>query len=396
MSEVKRVLMNDENGEPVVPWVPAASTTTPGVVKVDGTTVKVKDGVLSVAADSISGGIPLFHCAFTDHILNDPSWLRADTFSWQDGTVYASAYEHLVDDIDGVAASTETISGTTITFYRAADGHKIVLPDQESNVEAIYAAARVSWYYVLDTANKRFKLPRMLPINASAASVIGTGMALGLTNGTQTFGANYAHYNTTSYGVTGSLAGYGAAVGTAQSNAAANMPANERAVGVTTDASKSGIIADLSSARTADDGVYKYLYFYVGNTVQDQTTVNVGKITETLNGKAERDLSNITKPYVIETYQNGTSWYRLWSDGWCEQGGYIERPSANTDRTVTFLKPYSNTDWGFTSSLVLYSAQASSWDIQDTACALLAKETTGFKIHQGVGSATQWQAYGYL
>lgn len=26
---------------------------------------------------------------------------------------------------------------------------------------------------------------------------------------------------------------------------------------------------------------------------------------------------------VIETYRNGTSWYRIWSDGWIEQGGYL-------------------------------------------------------------------------
>lgn len=54
----------------------------------------------------------------------------------------------------------ETIAGTTVEYYLAADGHKICLPDQETNIDAIYAATGVAWYYVLDTANQRFKLPQ--------------------------------------------------------------------------------------------------------------------------------------------------------------------------------------------------------------------------------------------
>lgn len=47
---------------------------------------------------------------------------------------------------------------------------------------------------------------------------------------------------------------------------------------------------------------------------------------------------------VIDTYVNGTSWYRIWSDGWKEQGG---RVNVGTDSavTVTFLKPFSNANY---------------------------------------------------
>ena len=102
----------------------------------------------------------LFQYQFTDHILNNASWLRADTFSWASGAVYVSAYEHLVDDIDNITAETETIAGYTVTFYRATDGHKICLADQESTVADIFTATGVAWYYILDTANQRFKLPK--------------------------------------------------------------------------------------------------------------------------------------------------------------------------------------------------------------------------------------------
>lgn len=44
-------------------------------------------------------------------------------------------------------------------------------------------------------------------------------------------------------------------------------------------------------------------------------------------------------PRIVETYSNGTSWYRVWSDGWCEQGGYSS--SAN----IMFLKQMANTNY---------------------------------------------------
>lgn len=41
---------------------------------------------------------------------------------------------------------------------------------------------------------------------------------------------------------------------------------------------------------------------------------------------------------IVETYKNGNSWYRVWSDGWVEQGG---QKGANTT-TITFLKPFKD------------------------------------------------------
>lgn len=49
-------------------------------------------------------------------------------------------------------------------------------------------------------------------------------------------------------------------------------------------------------------------------------------------------LNNPTKGRLIESYQNGTSWYRLYSDGWCEQGGSQDLPAFATT-TLTLLIP---------------------------------------------------------
>ena len=53
---------------------------------------------------------------------------------------------------------------------------------------------------------------------------------------------------------------------------------------------------------------------------------------------------------VVETYVNGTSWYRVWSDGWCEQGGkwtgsVTIGQGSEQIVTITFLKPYKDINY---------------------------------------------------
>ena len=46
---------------------------------------------------------------------------------------------------------------------------------------------------------------------------------------------------------------------------------------------------------------------------------------------------------IVETYQNGASWYRVWSDGWLEQGATMALvPSAGT---INLIKPYKGTNY---------------------------------------------------
>lgn len=46
---------------------------------------------------------------------------------------------------------------------------------------------------------------------------------------------------------------------------------------------------------------------------------------------------------IVENYLNGYSWYRIWSDGWKEQGGraYVTTTAA----TLNLLKSFSNTNY---------------------------------------------------
>jgi len=52
-------------------------------------------------------------------------------------------------------------------------------------------------------------------------------------------------------------------------------------------------------------------------------------------------------PHVVETYVKDASWYRVWSDGWKEQGGIVNNGSATWSwvRTVNLLKSFSNINY---------------------------------------------------
>lgn len=57
---------------------------------------------------------------------------------------------------------------------------------------------------------------------------------------------------------------------------------------------------------------------------------------------------NHTRPaVVVENYINGASWYRIWSDGWIEQGGYYTAVSQGDDYYINYLLSFSNTNYYF-------------------------------------------------
>ena len=70
--------------------------------------------------------LPILTSMWSNHIVNDIQWLRADTFSWQSGDIYTAVYNHLVNDINNAPIQSDTINGITISYWLASDGHKIV------------------------------------------------------------------------------------------------------------------------------------------------------------------------------------------------------------------------------------------------------------------------------
>lgn len=122
-------------------------------------------GTKKIAGLGLNGtSFPLLGHFWSDHIINDISFLKADSFSWHSGDVYTVVYNHLVDDLNGATVQTDVINGISVEYMLAKDGHKIVLDDDTDinhlHVKELYESFGASWYYVLTTINKSFKLPR--------------------------------------------------------------------------------------------------------------------------------------------------------------------------------------------------------------------------------------------
>ncbi len=69
----------------------------------------------------------------------------------------------------------------------------------------------------------------------------------------------------------------------------------------------------------------------------------IGKIGTALPS-AVSSASFINPVTITEVYQDGTSWYIRYSDGWIRQGGYVETSIASygTTAAVTYITPFTH------------------------------------------------------
>ena len=316
-------------------WVKAYNSSTGWTIYESRTNSNLNNDVEDTDYWSIkpfTSEFPLLMHTWSDHLISDTSWLRADTFSWQDGTVYTNAYEHLVDDIDGVSASTETIGEYTITYYQAADGHKIVLPNQETMVSNIYSDTGVAWYYILDTTNQRFKLPRTKWGFTGLRDAVGKYVPESLpshqhTRGTMNITGKVGY-------VTGENLQSGAFYKVTNGRSGTYDTYWDNRGNVLFDASRNwtGSTSDpdnetyQENAPVQQNATQMYLYFYVGNFTQTATEQTAGVTTETLNGKADTDAGNFSstgKAYLAgigmpsDVYEDmSTTTYTAPANGW--------------------------------------------------------------------------------
>lgn len=106
--------------------------------------------------------LPLFYPSRFPWVANNIEWLRSDTFSWQSGEVYSAAYAELVNiyNAEGGATTADTVGGETITYKRCSNGMKVADATQQQAIMNVFSTTGSAFYFILDTANTRFKLPR--------------------------------------------------------------------------------------------------------------------------------------------------------------------------------------------------------------------------------------------
>lgn len=231
--------------------------------------------------NKVGSCVNLLDFKWSDHLLNNESWLRADTFSWQDGTTHDAVYNHLVSDINGITAETETIGSYTVTFYRATDGHKVVLADQEQTVLNIYNETGIAWYYIVDTTNTQFKLPRTKWGFKGLRDSVGNPIDEKLPNVTGDLG--YSSINSASGALQKTSSHY---------KFSPNGDYWNLADGVSFDASRSSSTYQ-DGAPVQERATQMYLYFYVGEYTQSAIEQTAGLNAELFNGKVDLNFDNM-------------------------------------------------------------------------------------------------------
>ena len=198
---------------------------------------------------------------------------------WRDGYILSGKdryfYRDSTRDIKISQHETETIGNITISFYRAEDGHKICLSDQEDNLQELYETTGISWYYLIDVENQLFKLPRTKYGFTGIRDEVGGYVEAGLPTHTHTRG---------SMNIKGSIpnVGINQSETTGSSGALYTSASSNNYGGTSTGSAKSNILFDASRNWTGEtsapnNAIYgnsttvqppatqMYLYFFLGN-----------------------------------------------------------------------------------------------------------------------------------
>ena len=87
---------------------------------------------------------------------------------------------------------------------------------------------------------------------------------------------------------------------------------------------------------------------------------------------------------------DGKSWYRKWSDGWIEQGGYVDGLSNGSQPTIDFSIPMKDT------SYTIITSKSGGTDFTYAGQTVTSSlTTTSFKFYMWQGDKVYWYVCGY-
>jgi hypothetical protein len=95
--------------------------------------------------------------------------------------------------------------------------------------------------------------------------------------------------------------------------------------------------------------------------------------------------------YIVQNYRNGTNWYRVWSDGWIEQGG--KHFGAGNGTVINLVKNFIDTSY----TLVTCAGNNTNTDKHEGYANPYNRTTTNFKIWWTIATSNciDWYACGY-
>ena len=94
--------------------------------------------------------------------------------------------------------------------------------------------------------------------------------------------------------------------------------------------------------------------------------------------------------YIVESYDNGTEWYKKWKSGWIQQGGRYAY-TKKTAHTVTLVIPFTNTNYDIRANSVTQGFTSYGDGVQWT----YSLTTTNFQANSENSGTATWRAEGY-
>ena len=344
----------------------------------------------------------IFDIVPKDHILSyseTKGFAQLGSYVYKDAVAgsrygYPDFYAKVIAEYQDPNNTTETVSGVTITVN--ANGHKFYDIADKADIDSLFTARGEAWFYGIDTTNERIFLPRSTRIKFGDTSTVGEYQEAGLPNITATWGSCFE------YGSDG-YKSIGAVTSTEESSYYMEIPnvAGGGRVLRDFDASRSSSV--YGNSNTVEYSSTKLIPYMVVGNVSDWSgmtdVVNHGmtileQVNQGIQSRVLLDGSNAQFPCITETYVNGTSWYRVYSDGWCEQGG------TSNSSAVSFLKNYIDTNYNTSVSwLNMVSGSGQSLCVLNktvSSISVQVKWATDNIVTTFTNGTFNWQACGYI
>lgn len=327
---------------------------------------------------------PLFKYDWYEYLLNDPNWIRCDTFSWhsgdsQEANSYEKVYQHLVDDINGKTLQSETVAGITIQFYLADDTHKICPASEEQNLINLYNTTGIAWYYLIDEENIRFKLPRTKWGFIGLRDEVGKYVPETLPN---IKGKLYNYPD--QWGVPSSSDYDGALYPTSGVSGGTASNKADRLGTINFDASLSNSTYQ-NNAPVQQRATQMYLYCYIGGFTQTSLENIAGQNMSIVNQKADTNLLNTDNnvDFIIDsqepTAENNYTGYDLYRSGKITQKG---RAITNSSNPCKVILPVKMTDIYYNINIVGQTStdgySNATWQVMPVSTSTSPKSTTSF------------------
>lgn len=249
--------------------------------------------------------------------------------------------------------------------------------------------------FVLDETNNTLRLPIITTFIQGLTDLtnIGKSVEAGLPNITglaysnnPSAGSSYYNNHEGAFGNGGDIASV---------RYATPGPAHEINAALSFDASRSSEIYGKSN--TVQPPSVKYPYYIVLATLtKTDVEVNIDNIVSDLNILNSK--VNAIGIQIKESYINGTSGYRIWTDGYCEQWGNTGGIANYALVNVTLLKPYRDIDYNIVTGNEWDGTNDDTTWIGAYAIRKPTKTVNGFSVYSRSGTQKfiNWKTSGYL